>query len=87
MRLLYFLKGTRKAVIQAWRSQTQETVSEGNSGDGNGALPDGSLSKSAQSLNLPLNFIRISLLTENTGGAVKAAVPPNEQVPGSREKH
>lgn len=36
-------------------------MSEGNSGDGNGALPDGSLSKSAQSLNLPLNFIWIDL--------------------------
>lgn len=26
IRLLYFLKGMRKAVIQGWRSETQKTV-------------------------------------------------------------
>lgn len=53
MRLLHLLKGTRKVVIQSWRSQTLEPVIEGRGGDWNGVLacwyPDkvGSFCKSA----------------------------------------
>ena len=64
MRLLYLLKGTRKAIIQGWRGEIQEPVIEGNSGDRNGALPIGTLTTLTDFVSLLLYFIWVSHLTE-----------------------